>query len=107
MPSPEEIFDFKFPVAEVVLANPPSAFTEGELHVIADVLTNPIVKRYLETLLWNQIRDAASMPVVEIGKPETNYKLAYVKGCIGILLTLGSIEKPQPKGKRQVKGKGQ
>jgi len=92
--TPSEIIANGFPLTDVILEDPPSTLTEGELHVIADLLTNPIIKRYFHTLLWNQLREVASTPISELDKPDSKYKHAYMKGCIGMLLTLSSIEQP-------------
>jgi len=95
--TPNDTLSNSFPSVDFILQNPPVPFTEGEQMVIADLLANPIIKRYFDTLLWNQIRGLASTPIPELGKPETAYQHAYVKGGIGMLITLGSIERPQPK----------
>lgn len=89
------------PINQIVLQDPPAAFTTGEQYVIADLLTNPIVKRYLDTLLWSQMRYLASLPVTEI--PDEEYKLqhAYVKGSIAMLTTLASVERPQEPNRRK------
>lgn len=86
-----------FPKLDYILQNPPEPFTEGEQQIIADLLTHPIIKRYFNVLLWNQIRDLAGSPIPELGTKKYKLQHAYVKGCIGMLITLSSIEKAVPK----------
>lgn len=92
-----------FAKLDIVLENPPDPFTEGEQQVIADILTHPLIKRYFNTLLWNQVRDLASSPVTELGTKKYKLQHAYVKGCIGMLITLSSIEKASPKDSKLVR----
>jgi len=84
---------------EITLANPPSTLTEGELHILQELFVHPTIKKYFNTLLWNAIRDLASIPVTEIANEDYRNRHAYTKGCIGILTTLLSIQDEQPKVK--------
>lgn len=77
---------------EIILQNPPSLLSEGEQHVIQEVFSNAAVRKYLNTLLWNSIRDLASIPIPEIVTEKYRIQHAYVKGNIGILNTLLMIK---------------
>ena len=85
---------------EFLLPNPPSILSAPEELVIGEVFCNPTVIKYLNTLLWNAIRDLASIPITDIPDEEYKIRHAYVKGNIGVLTTMLSISssKPELKG---------
>lgn len=82
-------------VTDFTLANPPKELSSLELEVLVETFTNPTVKRYLDTLLWEQMRSLVSIPIKDISDEDYKLQHAYVKGCIGMLITLSSIEREQ------------
>ena len=84
---------------QVHLNAPPATLTDAEQTVLAEIFGNPTVKKYLHTLIWNQIADHANIPLTtmaEDGLVMTAIKQGYIKGGLSMLYTLLSIDKPQP-----------
>lgn len=90
-------------VQEIKLTAPPTGFTDVENTQLADIFGSPLVKRYLQALIWNSIKDAAELPLTEVIEDPTGYALkqAYMKGNLSILYTLNSIQKPAPRANTQ------
>lgn len=73
--------------------------TIGEQTVIAEMLSNPVIKRYLQILIANQIRDFAEIPLSNITQDrniENIVTQAYLKGGLSILYTLYHFKKAEP-----------
>ena len=82
-------------IKEFVLQNPPESLSVEETHIIEGILTNPVMKKYLHTLLWSSIRELASIPINTLAEEQYKLSHAYVKGSIGVLTTLGSVERTE------------
>lgn len=70
-------------------------FSKTELDIIAEHLTNSTVKKYLNYLLLNNIIEHANIPLPQLATEPHVYaiKQAFVKGFIGCINDLLSIEK--------------
>lgn len=72
---------------------PQIPFTPSELHDIANHLANPAVQKYLHSLAYNAGTDICLGSRKEGESPESYLeRVAYVKGGLGVLETLLSIE---------------
>lgn len=72
---------------------PEIKFTASELHDIATHLANPAVQKYLQSLAYNAGIDICMGTRKEGESPESYLEReAYVKGGLGVLETLLSIE---------------
>lgn len=91
MPNTPNILEVK----EIQLLPPTGELTRTEMDIIAECLTNPSVKKYLNTLLWNNIIDHSNIPLPQLAVNPQEYaiKQAFVKGHIGCITDLLSIEK--------------
>jgi len=83
-------------IKDYVLINPPDLFNEVETTILQQTLANALIKRYLHTLLWNSLRDLGSIPMTELNTELYRLQHAYVKGGIGMLMTLLSIDTTTP-----------
>lgn len=73
--------------------------TTGEQIVIAEMLSNPVIKRYLQILIANQIRDFAEIPLTNLTEAKNIENIviqAYLKGGLSILYTLYNFKKAEP-----------
>lgn len=73
--------------------------TASEESILVDIYSNPVVRKHLQILSANCIRDFAHIPLDVLGNDGVQIsiiKQAYLKGTLSILQTLLSIEKPQP-----------
>lgn len=75
------------------LEAPPNAITPGDEAQLQRIFSMPIVKQYLQHLLWNQIVDQANIPITALMEEQQAHilRVAYIKGGIGMLQTLLSI----------------
>lgn len=93
------MLDINFELPLMVFNIRDSDLSESEHRVLADIFTQPVVKKYLSILIANQIRDHAEVPLstlAEDGLITSALKQAYIKGGLSMLYTLNSITKPQP-----------
>lgn len=86
----------KIDIKEYVLTNPPDILSDVEIHVLQQTLSSPTVKRYLNTLMWNSLRDLGSLSMADLSTDMYKLQHAYVKGGIGMLVTLLSIDATLP-----------
>lgn len=73
--------------------------TDAEQIMLAKAFSDPLIKKYLNILMFNQLQDHANIPLntlAQDGEYITALKQAFVKGGLSILQTLNSIEAPQP-----------
>lgn len=74
-------------------------FSEAEAILLSRLLSDPIMKKYLQILMYNQIADHANISLATIagdGAFITAIKQAFVKGGLSILQTLHDFQAPQP-----------
>lgn len=83
--------------AKLMYLPPEAQITEAEAVQLAEIITMPLVQRYLRTLLWNTVLEQANIPLSTVIEEHANHilKVAYVKGEIAILQTLLSIQRAQ------------
>lgn len=83
---------------QIQLISPPTELTDAELKVIQEVFSSGTVKKYLNYLLWDLIKDHANIPIPTLSSDlmEAAIKQAFVKGNLNIIQTLLSIQKPKP-----------
>ena len=77
------------------LQYPTHEFSVEERIQLAQILSSPLMRRYLQALLWNQIIDEANIPVpltAEDERKTLNLSLA-VKGGVSMLNTLLNFDK--------------
>lgn len=70
--------------------------TAGDEEQLQRIFSMPIVRRYLEHLLWDRLVEQGNMPITTLIEEQQYHMLrvAYIKGGIGILQTLISIASP-------------
>lgn len=80
---------------------PPLApeLSKTEEDFIQAKLSDPAIKKYLNFLVYNQVVEAANIPLPILVQQGSEYaiKQAFVKGGLSMLYTLLSIDKPKPK----------
>lgn len=79
--------------------HPNLVLSEGEQVALAKTFNEPLVKKYLQVLIFNTLKDCAEIPLDVLAQdgPIINaVKQAYVKGSLSILYTLNTIEVPKP-----------
>lgn len=76
--------------------------TPTEAVQLAEIITMPLMQRYLRVLLWNTVLEQANIPLSTLVEEHLNHviKVAYVKGEIAILQTLLSIRRNPELGDR-------
>jgi hypothetical protein len=69
--------------------------TEPEAVQLAEIMTMPLVQRYLRILLWNTVLEQANIPLSTLVEEQHAHilKVAYIKGEVAILQTLLSIQR--------------
>lgn len=73
--------------------------TAGEQSILVDFFGQPVVKKYLEVLTANTIKDFAHIPlstIAEDGAYTNALKQAFFKGQLSMLQTLTDIKKEEP-----------
>lgn len=76
---------------------PEAEFTKSELLEISTHLTNAAVKKYLHSLAFNAGKDICISQITEGESAEVYMRrVEFVKGGIGMIETLLSVEDPTP-----------
>lgn len=72
-----------------------SDFTEQEQAQLVDILHMPLMRKYLNHLLWDNLTRTANVDLDLLVEEDRKHllRLAFTKGAIGVLYTLLTISK--------------
>lgn len=92
----QPLFTFELPSFDFLIKN--LELSKTELEVIATAFSDPNVRKYLSVVAANQVREFANISLDNLVENQQLVILrqAYLKGGLGMLQTLLSIERPQP-----------
>lgn len=78
---------------QLQLLPPKNDLSDAEAAVIEEIFSNPLIVRYLNILLWNNIVDEANIPLDTFLKETQEHivKVAFIKGGTSMLQTLLSM----------------
>lgn len=78
------------------LLPPPNTITDPEQETLAEIFAMPVVKKYLNYLMWDNMTAITNIPLSTLSEEEQKHllTLAFIKGSISMLQTLLTIEAP-------------